>query len=308
MKGFAIAIVLMTPTPSVWTNDLETALEQVRRLVSEHRYDEVLDLMAPFSDIEDPESRYAVTAETGRAHFHLGDYQAADAAFREAVRLRPQRAETALYLMATSYLVDDHELTHRILREVLSSGATDLYLAVTLPGERAFLADPAVRMILDEFQRPLVVDLDQGSVLDVELGQPRQQVEQTLGVAAGDDGTALTARAGPYLTWVFGFGEDALLAQIMLHNEHLYRYTPYRLRIGSKIDWRATPEIATSALGAPASTTRAGEEIVVMTWNRDTMRLTLEFAPPRTPSATGNDPARPVLRVVRLDTGPMSSE
>ena len=236
-------------------------------LVSEHRFSEVIDILAPFADIEDPEARYAVVAETGRAHFHLGNYRLADTAFREAVSLRPRRAETALYLMATAYLTGDRDLAHRIFREILASGATDLYLALTLPGERRFLADPVVRRLLNEFAVPLGVNIDRGSVLEVELGQPRAEVETRLGVEGGADGTALTARAGPYLTWAFSYDDSGSLAQITLYNEHLVRYTPYRLDQGSSVDWRATPETATSTFGAPNSTARDGEEVVVMVWD-----------------------------------------
>lgn len=304
MRRFTLILSCLLSVVPLWAQDLESALEQVSSLVTEHRFSEVIDILAPFADIEDPEARYAVVAETGRAYFHLGDYRSANAAFKEAVSLRPRRAETALYLMATSYLVGDRDLAHSIFREILSSGATDLYLAITLPGERNFLSDPVVTQLLGEFTVPLNANIDRGSVLEVELGQPRTEVETRLGAESGADGTALTARAGPYLTWVFGYDESDSLAQIMLYNEHLVRYTPYRLDLGSSVDWRATPETATANFGAPASTTRDGEDIVVMVWNRGGVRMTLEFAPPRQPIPSGLSSDRPCLRVVRLERLP----
>ena len=298
-----IAVVICALPVGVSAQDLESALGQARTYVEAHRYQDVIDLLAPFDDLTEVEARYAVNAEIGRAHFHLGDYAAADAAFRAAVLLRPQRVETALYLQATSYLTGNREQAYAIFREVIASGATDLHLAVSLPGERLFLGDREVWQILDELSRPLEVDPDRGSVLGVELGQPRREVETTLGVESGDEeDSALSASAGPYLTWVFVFDADDTLAQITLYNEHLYRYTPFRLELAPGLDWRAGPAEATSTLGAPTSTATAEDGLVVMSWTRGTVRLGLEFAPPRTPAPPGVDPEKPALRVVRIST------
>lgn len=286
---------------TVPAENLEPALEQARLLVQEHRYQDVIDLMTPFQELDDPEAQYVVAAEIGRAQYHLGDYRAANALFRHAVSLRPQRVETALYLLATSYLTGDRNQAYDILRAVLSSGAKDLYLAVSLPGERSFLADPTVWEILEEGAIPLDVDLDRGSVLGVELGQGRSEVEKSLGAGPSSTEGTLTANAGPFLIWAFGFDESGALVHIMLHNEHLVRYTPYRLDLGSEITWTAVPEIATSNLGAPTSTSESGEEFVIMIWRRDAVRLTLEFSMPRFPAPPAYPEDRPVLRVVRID-------
>lgn len=296
-----VTLLLCTVAAGTWAQDLEGALEQTRELVQEHRYQDVIDLLAPFAELDDAEDRYVVMAETGRAYFHLGDYPAADIAFREAVRLRPQRVETALYLEASSYLVGEREQAYAIFREVIKSGATDLHLAVTLPGERLFMADPEVWSILDEFGTTVAIDVDRGSVLEVELGMPREETERRLGSGSADTNTALTARAGPYLTWVFGFDENGSLGQIMLHNEHLYRYTPYRLQLMDGLDWRATPASATSALGAPESTTATEDGLVLMIWQRENVKLTLDFAPPRRPAPPGFEPGKPALRIVRME-------
>jgi len=301
MRKAAIVVACFGVCATLAAQELEPALEYAQQLVQEHRYQEVIELMSHFEDLDDPEAQYVVAAEIGRAQYHLGDYQAANAALRKAVSIRPQRIESALYLEATSYLIGDREQAYAIFREVLKSGATDLYLAVTLPGETAFLTDPQVWEILDEFARPVHAAVDRGSMLGVELGQLRPDVEKRLGASSETPGDALTARAGPFLTWAFGFDETGTLVQIMAHNEHLFRYTPYRLDLGAGLDWRATPEDATSALGAPASTSTEGDELVVMSWRRDSVRLTLEFAPLRPPVPPGFKADRPVLRVVRMD-------
>jgi len=301
MRNAALFLACLGVWGVLAAQELEPALEYARQLGQEHRYQEVIDLLSHFDDLDDPEAQYVVSAEIGRARYHLGDYQGANTALRTAVGLRPQRIETALYLEATSYLVGDRDQAYAILREVLASGATDLYLAVTLPGEAAFLTDPKVWEILDELSRPVHVAVDRGSMLGVELGQSRNDVERRLGASSETPGDALTARAGPFLTWAFGFDERGTLIQIMAHNQHLLRYTPYRLDFGAGLDWRSTPEAATAALGAPVSTSADGEDLVVMVWHRDEVRLTLEFAPLRPPVPSGFNPGRPVLRVMRME-------
>jgi tetratricopeptide (TPR) repeat protein len=297
----AITLVLLAGCCAAMAQDLEPALERARELGQEHRYEEVIELLAHFEGMEDQEAQYVVSAEIGRAHFHLGNYGAANTAFRKAVALRPQRVETALYFQASSYLIGDRDQAYAIFREIVASGATDLYLAVTLPGERAFLSDPVVWSILEELATPVIVDLDRGSVLGVRLGQSRAEVETRFGADSATTGDTLTARAGPYLTWAFGFDEEGKLDQVMMHNEHLLRYTPYRLQLGSTIVARSTPEAATAALGAPASTSSGGDDLVVMVWLRGELQLTLEFAAPRESAPPGVPADRPMLRVVRME-------
>ena len=152
---------------------LETALEEARIAAKNHQYDKVVEILTPYNSVPDEESRYITAAEIGRAYFHLGRYQESHRAFREAVRLRSDRIETAIYLQATAYLMGEREQAVAILREVLKSGAEDLYLAVTLPGERRFLADPEVRALLAEFAVPVPVDLDPPGFLGATLGDGR---------------------------------------------------------------------------------------------------------------------------------------
>lgn len=297
----AFVLACLIGACAVAAQDLESALDQARQLGQQHRYRDVIELLSHFEDHEDSEAQYVLAAEIGRAHFHLGDYKAANGCFRRAVVLRPQRAETALYLEATSYLTGDREQAYAIFREIVASGATDLYLAVTLPGERSFLGDPVVWQILEELGTLVEVDVDRGSVFDIELGQTRADVERRLGAELASTGDALTARAGPNLTWAYGFDDAGALSQIMLHNQHLLRYTPYRLQLGPKLGSLSGPAIATTTLGAPISTSTSGEEIVVMVWHRERVRLTLEFAPPLIPAPPGVATDKPVLRVVRME-------
>lgn len=301
LRAITLSVVLFLGCVVATAQDLEGALERTRQLVEAHRYRDVVDLLTPFDDLAEPEARYAVAAELGRAYFHLGDYPAADREFRLAVTIRPQRVETALYLQATSFLLGDLDQAYAIFRELVASGATDLYPAISLCGERAFLGDPEVWRILDELATPVEVDLDAGSALGVSLGQTRPEVERRLGLRPESYGETLTARAGPYLTWAFGFDPTGALNRMMLYNEHLVRYTPYRIHVSDDLDWRATPEAATSALGAPASTAATDDGIVVMGWDRDALRITLEFAPPLSPAPPEIDADQPILRVVTVE-------
>lgn len=301
MRILAIVLSILALAAPSTAQEFEPALEHARELAREHNYNDVLEVLTPFEDLEGSEAQYVLAAEIGRAHYHLGDYEAANQAFRRAVGLRPQRVETALYLQATSYLLGDHAQAYAIFREILKSDATDLFLAVTLPGERTFLADPAVWEILDELATVVDVDVDRGSLLGVTIGDPRAEVERTLGVGSSSPGETLTARAGPHLTWAFGFDEHEILSQIMLHNDNLVRYTPYRLELSNNLDWRSAPAAATSALGAPESTSTSGVEVVVMVWRRGDLRLTLEFAHPRPPVPLKFEPDNLVLRVIRME-------
>ncbi len=151
--GILTLLLATLPSGGSTADDFEAVLERAREAALQHRYNEVIELLTPFNANDEPEIRYITAAEIGRAYFHLGRYREAHRAFREAVRLHPERAETAMYLEATAYLVGEPEQAYAILSEILKSGARDLYLAVTLPGERRFLADPRVHEIIEEFFR-----------------------------------------------------------------------------------------------------------------------------------------------------------
>ncbi|MEJ2582280.1 MAG: STAS domain-containing protein [Acidobacteriota bacterium] len=89
---------------AVVAEDFEATLERARQAAVEHHYEEAIELLVPFRSVREPEIQYIVAAESGRAFFHLGRYQEAHSAFRQAVRLFPTRVESAIYLLATSYL------------------------------------------------------------------------------------------------------------------------------------------------------------------------------------------------------------
>jgi hypothetical protein len=290
--------------------DLMDALSEVEPLVRSNQYQKIIDLLAPFdvpgvSSTSDPELRYAVAAELGRAKFHLGRYAEANEHFRMAVTLFPQRVESALYLQATSYIIGKREEALAIFREIVRSGAGDLFLAVTLPGERTFLAEPEVWRIVAEHARPLSFDLHLRTFNGIKLGQHRSVVEATLGAAGqGEDpaGRTLAARAGPKLIWAFRFAANGQLEEILIQAEHLLRYTPYRLSFSPQLDWRMTPAQAVAALGAPAASVTDDVGRIHLSWLGDDNRLTLTFgdpAPPRPLPMPGGSAMLLMIQVTR---------
>jgi len=297
----AAILSVLLPCRFVPASDFEAALERAREAGREHRYDEVIEILAPFNAVGEPEVRYITAAEIGRAYFHLGRYGEAHRAFREAVRLHPERAETAIYLEATSYLMEDPEQAYAILREILRSGARDLYLAVTLPGERQFLADPNVHEIIEEFAVTLAVDVERARVLGVGLGDSRDAAVEALDARSSDPKAAsLTATAGPALIWAFTFDAEQRLREIVLHADNIFRFTPYRLHFGQDLDWRLTPAAAMAVWGAPSSMTSSQEEGMVASWEFSDHRLTLGFGRPRPPRPPGVPEGAAMLRIVQL--------
>lgn len=193
-----IALAVMLVATAGRCVDFDTALAQARETAQRHRYEETIEILLPFSSSDDPEIRYIAAAEIGRAYFHLGRYEPANRAFREAVALHPERVETAIYLEASSYLTGDSKQAFLIFEELLRGGARDLYLAVTLPGTRRFLAEPEVQAILARHAVPLEVDVREAVSMGVRLGDSHDAVVKRLGAPADGPSTgALTGEAGP---------------------------------------------------------------------------------------------------------------
>ena len=294
-------LLVILPSGRLAANDFEVALEAAREAGLSHRYDEVIELLTPFNANDDPEIRYITAAEIGRACFHLGRYAEAHRAFREAVRLHPERAETAMYLEATSYLIGEPDQAYYILRELLKSGARDLYLAVTLPGERRFLADPRVHEIIEEYSVELAIDVERARILGVSLGDDRSDAIARLEARSSNpEAPTLTASAGPAVIWAFVFDADQQLDEILLQTENLFRYTPYRLRFGDNLDWRLTPAAAIAAWGPPQHTSTAEDGGITVVWERQGHRISLDFGRPRPPRPAEISEGAAMLRTVRL--------
>ena len=155
------ALLLLMGVGSVAAATIDQTIRTAQELAGRHRYAEVIELLTEVEGSSKiPEIRYIVAAELGRAYFHLGRYSEAHQRFRQAVTIHPDRAETALYLEASAYLMGDLDQALLILREILRSDARDLYLAVTLPGERRFLAEPEVWAVLDAHRISMEIDLE----------------------------------------------------------------------------------------------------------------------------------------------------
>jgi tetratricopeptide (TPR) repeat protein len=286
----------------------EAALDRAREAAAQHRYGNVIEMLTPFSGSADPEIRYTATAEVGRAWYHLGAYPAANQAFREAVAIHPDRVETAIYLLATSHIVGDEEQARLVLGALLESGARDLYLAVTLAGKTSFLADPEMRKIIERHAIPLEVRAESGTVMDVSLGDTREQVLATLGVAPENrSARSLTAEAGPAMTWAFLFDPEQRLNEIVLHIQNLLEYTPYRPRFGGGVDWSSSPAAVIAAWGAPPQAVPERENSISMSWDFPGHRLTVEFARPGAYPPPDHSAGAAVMRTVRLQAQPARS-
>jgi hypothetical protein len=195
----------------------------------------------------------------------------------------------------------DLEQAYAILREILKSGARDLYLAVTLPGERQFLADARVREIIEEFSVELPMDILQAKIFGVALGDSRSDSVDKLGARSSDpEAPTLTASAGPALIWAFVFDAEQQLSEILLQAENLYRYTPYRLRFDESLDWSLTPAAAIASWGPPSDTADSRKDGIILSWDFPGHRLTLDFGRPRAPGPPGLTEGAAMLRTLQL--------
>ncbi len=280
-KEISLAFALLAVAGIGGAEDFESALERARGAATQHRYQQVIDILTPYSGIEDPETEYVVAAEIGRAHFHLGRYDIAYRAFRTAVRIHPERAETAIFLEAAAYLVGDTEQAFAIFRALLAGGARDLYLPVTLPGAKTFLTEPDVVEMLREYVVPLEVDVMQPSVSGIEFGNTRAEVAKAL-AAPLDSGSSLslTAQAGPAVIWEFIFDAEQRLVEMVFQVEHLVLYTPYRLVFKGAAESQATPAALIAAWAPPYRTDPDGDGGIVMEWNFVGHRVLATFGTP----------------------------
>lgn len=289
----AAALIALGIAFAAETSDITAALERARRAADEHRYQEVIDVLTPFNSVDDPEIRYITAAEIGRAYFHLGQYRRAHRAFRQAVALRPQRAESAVYLQATSFLLGDRVQALTIFEELLKSGARDLYLAVTLSGERRFLGDPGVQKLLERHAIELRVDPAGGTVNGVTIGTPRDQVAEAFGIPPSRRQTeALSAAAGPAVIWAFTFDATGRVQEMAIQTDHLVRYTPYRLEMVGHPGWTPTPAATLAVLGPPMRS-QSDDAALTWSWSFGEHVVTMEFAgaPPLTHLGLGEGAA-----------------
>lgn len=296
-----IAAATATPAP-----DIGSAIERAAKLAEQHRYADVIALLAPLTDagIDDPETRYAALAEIGRAHFHLGEYRLADRELRQAVVLRPERVESALYLEATSWILGNRPQALQILDTILTGGATDLYAAVTLPGAHSFLADPEVWKMIQSHSIELSVAAEGCTILDLPERPTQSVIEARLAASLTRDGAVSTARAGPAPIWVMSFDDGQRLSELVLEIDNLIRYTPYRPVLHTSNDrvvpWNATAATAFVALGPPARSAEDDDGSVVMAWTTASGTLEIVFAPPSDPVPAGLGRQAAVPRRVRL--------
>jgi hypothetical protein len=280
----------------------QEALTEARALATERRFQEAFETLQPYlQDTLDSEESWEIAAEMGRAAFHTAQYHQALAILRKVVAMRPVILEPALYLGATSYLLGDRAQSLAVLEAVLQSGTVDLYRAMTLPGEDSFRAEPEVQDLLDRYSKPLLIDLEKGTCLGLVIGQSRGEIVERLGAGAVEEGS-IAARAGPFLIWVWSFDDDNALTEVVLHTENLWRYTPFRVRIGDTVTWNSTPSDAFASLGPPQRSTPGDGSTLTLGWAAGDVALDLVF---RRPTGDSQEPAR--LEIVRLFNRPQEN-
>ncbi len=282
--------------------DWREAVRKASELSRSHRYVQAVSLLEPLARQELPdEARFEVEAELGRALFHVGRYPDAWDHLVEAARIQPRRVEVALYLEAVAWVTGRRKEALAIFDGILASGARDLYLAVTLPGERSFLGDPEVRAILERHRKPLEIDLEHGVFSGARLGDPRSTVAGALGMTAPGTGSdVLTARAGPMILWALRFDGEDRLAGVVVHVDHVERYTPYALTTTRGLHPGATAAEAMVALGAPAATTPVSEGTMILRWDFPGTIVALEFGVPEGTPSGGPDQPHATLRMIEM--------
>ncbi|RLE22724.1 MAG: hypothetical protein DRJ65_13280 [Acidobacteria bacterium] len=274
----------------------EEILEQARSLAANNRYTEALAALEPLirEDLSG-ETSWEIAAEAGRAAFHQGKYRRADEILRRVVQARPVVIESALYLQATSYLLGDHRQAFSIFEAVLQSKAQDLYLAITLPGEKRFLAEPEVQRLLKRYAQPLVIRPDLATAQGARLGQGRPQIAQRRGIEPSGGGSALMARAGPLVTWILSFDNQEQLVEVVLDADHLRRYTPFTLDLSEGISWTSTPIVCIGSLGTPQRSSATDDGALILTWDYPEASLDMVFSRP-----DANDEGAAILEMVRM--------
>ncbi len=287
-----LAGIVLAASAALAQEGVKATLERAAQLARAHRYEKVIELLAPLESVAklDTAGQFELQAELGRALFHMGRYPESYRHLRAALKIQPRRMEIGVYLEAAAWATDRRKEALQIFDAILASGARDLYLPITLPGERSFLADAGVWSILDRHRRPLRVDLKAGSLGGANLGDPRSRVMEAFHLPAslGTD-PVITARAGPEVLWIFHFDAGDRLDEILVNVQHVLRYTPYDLEAASGLDWRSTPAQAMVKLGSPASSSSGAEGSLVLDWRFPGATASLEFG-------TAPEPLPPALQ------------
>jgi len=306
----AVVSLCATSIPAA-SEPVDRALQRTERLSREHRFREVLKLLEPYAGEAglNQETRYGVACELGRAYFHLGMYDRAYASLVSAVGIHPNRIEIGLYLEAASWVTGRREQALEIFEKILSSGARDLYLAVSLPGERTFLADPRTWSAVSRHAIPLIVDLNKATFSGVRLGDSRRRVQEAFHIEAGSSRSPfLRARAGPKVLWVFQFDEQDRVSEVLIDAENVVRYSPYRIQLGDGSGWRTTAAGAIGRFGQPAKTQIEADGGLILRWELGDHFAELEYGPPVSPRPPMVPAGTAVLRMIRLATGSRTAE
>lgn len=278
-----VALALLVAGAASPSGDLPE-LAEAEALVERHRFREAADLLAAV----DPGAlsageRCEVQRALGRARFHLGEYRQSYELLRSAAAQGcPRTRPSDVYLNAVAYLTGRVDEALEGLSATLEAGVTDLYLDVTLPGERAFLGDPAVWQVRDRHAAGLAIPVHggEGEGAVIALGQTRDEAAAAAPGACRWEGSSLVLEAGPHRVLELSFDDAGALAAVAIDAGALLRYTPYRLDLGGGLGWWSAPDELVEKLGAPASFEPLPEGGVRMRWQIDGASLSVELGAP----------------------------
>ncbi len=287
-------------------------LDQAARLLEHHRYQRVITMLEPYAGRQDLDAsaRYWVAADLGVSCFHLARYEQAYDFIRRAAGLKPRNAQMALYREAAAWVTGRRDEALKIFEEILESGARNLFPAITLPGERQFLADPRTWSILLRHAIPLEANIKAGTFAGIGLGSSRKDVATIFHLGrVGGTRAVLQARAGPRVLWAFSFDAAGRVDQILIDAQNVLRYSPYTVALDRTHDWTTTAAGAIALLGPPALTRAEGAHGLVLRFNYPDHFGELEFGVPASPAPPMVPAGTAIVRMIRMSrpAGPSGS-
>ncbi len=215
-----------------------------------------------------------------------------------------------MYREAAAWVTGRRSEALELFDGILRSGVKNLFPAVTLPGERQFLADPETWAILFKHAIPLEADLEQGTFAGIGLGSSRADVARVFHLGAtGSERPVLQARAGPRILWAFSFDRAGRVSQILIDTQNVLRYSPYTVALDPAHDWKTTAAAAMALLGPPRTTHTEKDGGLVLRWSYDDHFAELEFGPSAAPAPPEIPSGAAIFRMIRMaKTPPLSSK
>jgi len=282
-------------------------LDRAASLLEHHRYQQALTLLEPYADRQDLDAttRFWINADLGVSYFHLARYELAYKFLGRAGTLEPRNAQMALYREAAAWVTGRREEALKLFEGILSSGAKNLFPAITLPGERQFLADPRTWRVLLEHAIPLEANLEAGTFAGIGLGSSREDVAKIFHLGGtGAKRPVLQASAGPRVLWAFSFDDTGRVSEILIDAQNVLRYSPYTIALDRAHDWKTTVAGVLGLFGRPTVTHPEKKHGLILRWNYKTHFSELEFGAPVDPPPPMIPAGTAIFRMIRMTAIP----